>query len=79
MILAYIQQKLGVDLSEPDLHPNHGLLHALLHVTLRGHKPCNPRIHVILVKASEMSGSSSGNSQMVCTCRPCCLHHSIVM
>jgi len=29
MILVYIQQKLGVDLSEPDLHPSRGLLRTL--------------------------------------------------
>lgn len=55
------------------------MVYSMHYVMLRGHKPYKPRIHVVLVKGSEKSDCSSGNSQVFCTCRPCCLHQSIAV
>lgn len=70
--------KRGVDLSEPDLYlscgHNHGLFHTLCKA--QGTQTMQPQV---LVKCSEVSDCSSGNSQVVCTCRPCCLYQSSVM
>lgn len=81
MVLGYIQQNLVLIYPSLTCTPTVviNMVCSMHYVTLRGHKPCNPRIHGVLVKGSEMPDCSPGNSRVVCTCRPCCLHQSIVV